>query len=124
MAGHEPTLRAATALMAEGINIKRRGRGAIALKAEKAAGVALDWLANNTDAFVSATPTGASADFRFEMAAGAMLTSARAYGRTDPPPSILGGGLDRDMAALATSSPLKPSSGGRTSWATPPPLGP
>ena len=107
MAGHEPAIRAATALMADGINLKRRARGAIALKAEKAASVALDWLSNNTDGFVDATPQGACPELRFEMAAGAMLTSSKAYGRTDPPPAILGGGLDRDMAALTTSSPLK-----------------
>ena len=107
MAGNEPAIRAATALMADGINLKRRARGAIALKAEKAASVALDWLSNNTDGFVDATPQGACPELRFEMAAGAMLTSSKAYGRTDPPPAILGGGLDRDMAALTTSSPLK-----------------
>ena len=66
MIDHVDCVRRAVGYMADGINLKRRSRNATSLKAAPAADTALTWLSDNTDAFVNATPQGASATARLD----------------------------------------------------------
>ena len=54
---------------------------------------------------------GASPEARFEAAADAIVAKAMAYGRTDPPAPVLGGGLDGTMASLPMSAAPKRKEG-------------
>ena len=54
---------------------------------------------------------GASPEARFEAAADAIVAKAMAYGRTDPPAPVLGGGLDGTMASLPMAAAPKRKEG-------------
>ena len=99
MSDHEVCIRNAIGSMARGINIKRVQRGALALDGHAAVRTARDWIADNTDSFVNATPSGASPEARFDAAAAALATKAAAYA-CSPPAPVLGGGFDQAMDAL------------------------